>query len=432
VYYSRSATSFLPPAAGISRRAARLWYPPGNHGEAVRRKLNQNALQSLEHIRLRKWHVHRTSPAAAAHFDDDGIYILRQGSHRQLHRRVHHGPRRPDRCDRTRTTTVTITVRDYGRGIPARQTQGLRFSQINTGAKYNDDVFQFSVGLNGVGTKAVNALSDLLPRPLAFRDGKYAEAEFELRQVLSARGGRASTDEAPGRNLRGQFRADPRACLENFALQCRPPRRPAPVRFYAYLNAGLKILMFNKRKNPLRGRTARPAPRRRSSTRRSMTPWRTLADNSVSRSPSPTRTELREDVLVLRQRAVHLRRRHPPLAPSAKGILQAASTSFANKNFAGRRRPRRRRSVRSRSGMKDPQSSRARPRTSSATPMFRSDLVATKFVSQVVTDSLHREAQGRREEARFTRSTQNAEAAQGTQRRSQGELARERSKSGGA
>ena len=51
-----------------------------------------------------------------------------------------------------------VSVRDYGRGIPLGKVIDC-VSVINTGAKYNDDVFQFSVGLNGVGTKAVNALS---------------------------------------------------------------------------------------------------------------------------------------------------------------------------------------------------------------------------------------------------------------------------------
>ena len=51
-----------------------------------------------------------------------------------------------------------VSVRDFGRGIPLGKVIDC-VSQINTGAKYNDDVFQFSVGLNGVGTKAVNALS---------------------------------------------------------------------------------------------------------------------------------------------------------------------------------------------------------------------------------------------------------------------------------
>ena len=54
----------------------------------------------------------------------------------------------------------TLTVRDYGRGIPLGKVVDC-VSKINTGGKYNDDVYQFSVGLNGVGTKAVNALSQL-------------------------------------------------------------------------------------------------------------------------------------------------------------------------------------------------------------------------------------------------------------------------------
>ena len=55
-------------------------------------------------------------------------------------------------------TDKAVSVRDFGRGIPLGKVVDC-VSKINTGAKYNDDVFQFSVGLNGVGTKAVNALS---------------------------------------------------------------------------------------------------------------------------------------------------------------------------------------------------------------------------------------------------------------------------------
>ncbi len=60
-------------------------------------------------------------------------------------------------------------VRDFGRGIPLGKVIEC-VSVINTGAKYNTDVFQFSVGLNGVGTKAVNALSDYF-KVTAFREG---------------------------------------------------------------------------------------------------------------------------------------------------------------------------------------------------------------------------------------------------------------------
>jgi topoisomerase-4 subunit B len=70
-----------------------------------------------------------------------------------------------------------VSVRDYGRGIPLGKVVEA-VSVINTGAKYNDEVFQFSVGLNGVGTKAVNALSSSF-RVVAYRDGRQFEARFE-------------------------------------------------------------------------------------------------------------------------------------------------------------------------------------------------------------------------------------------------------------
>jgi topoisomerase-4 subunit B len=70
-----------------------------------------------------------------------------------------------------------ITVRDYGRGIPLGKLVDV-VSKINTGAKYDSKAFQKSVGLNGVGTKAVNALSNYF-KVTAFRDGKEKSAEFE-------------------------------------------------------------------------------------------------------------------------------------------------------------------------------------------------------------------------------------------------------------
>src|SRR5437870_6393486 len=71
----------------------------------------------------------------------------------------------------------TITVRDYGRGIPLGKVVDV-VSKINTGAKYDSKVFQKSVGLNGVGTKAVNALSSYF-KVASFREGKVKQAEFE-------------------------------------------------------------------------------------------------------------------------------------------------------------------------------------------------------------------------------------------------------------
>src|SRR6476619_859249 len=70
-----------------------------------------------------------------------------------------------------------VTVRDYGRGIPLGKVVDV-VSKVNTGAKFDSKVFQKSVGLNGVGTKAVNALSSSF-KVASFRDGKVKEAEFE-------------------------------------------------------------------------------------------------------------------------------------------------------------------------------------------------------------------------------------------------------------
>ena len=71
----------------------------------------------------------------------------------------------------------TVTVRDYGRGIPLGKVVDV-VSKINTGAKYDSKAFQKSVGLNGVGTKAVNALSNYF-KVDCFREGKEKTAEFE-------------------------------------------------------------------------------------------------------------------------------------------------------------------------------------------------------------------------------------------------------------
>src|ERR1700739_4621020 len=70
----------------------------------------------------------------------------------------------------------TVTIRDYGRGIPLGKVVDV-VSKINTGAKYDSKAFQKSVGLNGVGTKAVNALSNSFI-VTAYREGREKTAEF--------------------------------------------------------------------------------------------------------------------------------------------------------------------------------------------------------------------------------------------------------------
>lgn len=129
-------------------------------------------LEWREHIRLRPgMYIGKLGDGSSA---DDGIYVL-------LKEVI-------DNCIDEHTmgygknidVTIekgTVTVRDYGRGIPLGKVVDV-VSKINTGAKYDSKVFQKAVGLNGVGTKAVNALSSYF-KVTAFRDGKEKTAEFE-------------------------------------------------------------------------------------------------------------------------------------------------------------------------------------------------------------------------------------------------------------
>ena len=103
----------------------------------------------------------------------------------------------------------TITVRDYGRGIPLGKVVDV-VSKINTGAKYDSKAFQKSVGLNGVGTKAVNALSNYF-KVTAYREGKEKTAEFE-RGILLKEHKEAKTTEAL--NILLQF-----LCITDSALK---------------------------------------------------------------------------------------------------------------------------------------------------------------------------------------------------------------------
>ena len=125
-----------------------------------------------------------------------------------------------------------VTIRDFGRGIPLGKVVDC-VSKINTGAKYNDDVFQFSVGLNGVGTKAVNALSTyFLVR--SHREGEFVEAEFEAGNLVREEKGK--TDEPNGTLV--SFSPDP-SIFKKFAFN--PEHIARRLRFYAYLNSKLKI-----------------------------------------------------------------------------------------------------------------------------------------------------------------------------------------------
>ena len=189
-------------------------------------------LSSLEHIRLRTgMYIGRLGDGSNY---DDGIYILlKEVVDNSIDEFIMgHGTR----IDVT-VKGVSVAVRDYGRGIPLGKLVEC-VSIINTGAKYNDDVFQFSVGLNGVGTKAVNALAENF-RVVSYRDGQFAEAVFS-RGVLKNRRTGKTTTEKPGTLV--EFRPDPEIFNEfEFNAEFIEKR----MWNYAYLNKGL-TMVFNR------------------------------------------------------------------------------------------------------------------------------------------------------------------------------------------
>ncbi|HON56429.1 MAG TPA: toprim domain-containing protein, partial [bacterium] len=193
-------------------------------------------LSSLEHIRLRTGMYIGKIGNGSSH--DDGIYILFKevvdnaidefimGYGKQIDITL----KNPEEL--ANEQEYCVVVRDYGRGIPLGKVVEC-VSQINTGAKYNDDVFQFSVGLNGVGTKAVNALSSRFLVE-SYRDGQFVQAYFE-RGVLKKQT-KGKTTEPNGTKV--SFVPDPEIFKKyKFEREFVEKR----IRHYIYLNSGLTI-----------------------------------------------------------------------------------------------------------------------------------------------------------------------------------------------
>lgn len=184
-------------------------------------------LSSLEHIRKRTgMYIGRIGDGR--HYDD-GIYVLlKEVVDNAIDEFIMgYGAKVAVTIDGQR-----VSVRDHGRGIPLGKLVDC-VSRINTGAKYNDDVFQFSVGLNGIGTKAVNALShEFFVRSV--RDGKYAEASFVRGELKKQKKGKC--DDADGTLV--EFSPDPEIFGEVAFDEDHIERR---IRFYTYLNAGLTV-----------------------------------------------------------------------------------------------------------------------------------------------------------------------------------------------
>lgn len=197
----------------------------------------EDSIKSLdwkEHIRLRPgMYIGKLGDGSSA---DDGIYVL-------LKEVV-------DNCIDEHTMGYgkhvdvniagkTITVRDYGRGIPLGKVVDV-VSKINTGAKYDSKAFQKSVGLNGVGTKAVNALSNYF-KVTAYREGKEKTAEFE-KGVLIKEHKESATKEDNGTFV--EFIPD-ETIFKNFHFV----QEYLDNQFwnYCYLNAGLVMNLNGKR-----------------------------------------------------------------------------------------------------------------------------------------------------------------------------------------
>jgi topoisomerase-4 subunit B len=186
-------------------------------------------LSSLEHIRLRTgMYIGRLGDGSNP---DDGIYVLLK---EVIDNSVDEFIMGAGKEIRILIDKNLVKVRDYGRGIPLGKVVDC-VSVINTGAKYNDEVFQFSVGLNGVGTKAVNALSSHF-RVVSMREGRYQEAVFVKGNLKSHRQG--STKEADG--LYVEFEPDSEI-FGDYAFNMEFVEQR--LWNYAYLNSGLQLFL---------------------------------------------------------------------------------------------------------------------------------------------------------------------------------------------
>jgi DNA gyrase subunit B/topoisomerase-4 subunit B len=197
------------------------------------KKYDESSVQSLDalaHIRLRSgMYIGRLGDGS---HPDDGIYVmLKEVVDNSIDEFIMGNGKKIA----IELKDKTVSVRDWGRGIPLGKVIEC-VSQINTGAKYNDDVFQFSVGLNGVGMKAVNALSShFVVRSM--REGEFVEVRFSKGVLQDKKKGK--TKEPNGTWV--EFTPDPLIFKKYAFLKELILKR---LWHYAYLNVGL-TLIFN-------------------------------------------------------------------------------------------------------------------------------------------------------------------------------------------
>jgi len=187
-------------------------------------------LDALSHIRLRSgMYIGRLGDGS---HPDDGIYVmLKEVIDNVVDEFIMgHGTKVMIELNEK---TSTVSVRDWGRGIPLGKVIEC-VSQINTGAKYNDDVFQFSVGLNGVGTKAVNALSSRFVVK-SIRDGEFVEARFAKGVLQEKKKGKTAEENG----VWIEFTPDTEI-FKKFSFQKELIIKR--LWHYAYLNTGLTLI----------------------------------------------------------------------------------------------------------------------------------------------------------------------------------------------
>ena len=197
---------------------------------------NEDSIRSLdwrEHIRLRPgMYIGKLGDGSSM---DDGIYVLVK---EVVDNCIDEFAMGQGKRIEIKITEGEVSVRDFGRGIPLGKVVDV-VSKINTGAKYDSKAFQKSVGLNGVGTKAVNALSKYF-KVASFREGRIKVAEFE-RGILTKEHKEAATAESNGTLV--VFRPDETVFRSYHFLHEYLENQ---IWNYCFLNAGLQI-NFNGR-----------------------------------------------------------------------------------------------------------------------------------------------------------------------------------------
>ncbi len=223
---SKTTAATKAPAKATSKTSAKAKAPAA---PAVYDEDSIQHLEGLEHIRLRPG-MYIGSLGDGSN-ENDGIYILlkegidnsvdefSQGFGKKIDIEIKEG---------------RVKIRDYGRGIPLGKLEDC-VSNVNTGAKYNNNVFKQAIGMNGVGIKATNALSSYF-RAASIRDGKMAVVEYAKGEKISGKTGAAKPGVPNGTYL--EFEPDTELFGKySFNMEYVEKR----LWNYAYLNPGLLL-----------------------------------------------------------------------------------------------------------------------------------------------------------------------------------------------